>query len=114
MQWLGWFPFPQAAIQFVKADGTTPTRAAAALDIARSWLIDQHVRSCVADPRTHVWTCRLTQGGRESWIYWVPQGSKHITAPRGSRYVQDVTGDVMRTHAGRRISVTSAPIRVYH
>jgi polysaccharide biosynthesis protein PslG len=114
VQWLGWFPFPQAAIQFVQTDRTTPTPAAAALDLARSWLIHQHVRSCAADRKTHVWTCRLTRAGHESWIYWVPKGSRHIVAPRGSRHVQTVTGAVTGTSAGRRIVVTSAPIRVYH
>jgi len=61
-----------------------------------------------------VWTCRLTQAGRDSWIYWVPAGRAHITTPRGSRRVQTVTGDVTATRAGKRIVVTSAPIRVYH
>jgi len=113
VDWLGWFPFPQASIQFVEADGVTPTPAAAALDLARTWLIHQHVRSCSPD-RRNVWTCRLTQAGRDSWIYWVPEGRAHITTPRGSRRVQTVTGDVTATRAGKRIVVTSAPIRVYH
>lgn len=114
VDWLGWFPFPHASIQFVEADGTTPTPAAAALDLARSWLLHQHVRSCAADQKTHVWTCLLSAGGRDSWIYWVPKGSKQINVPHGSRHVQAVTGDVTRTHAGQRIRVTTAPFRVYH
>ena len=112
--WLGWFPFSQGAIQFVEADGTTPTAAASARAVVRRWLINRHVRSCAQNKKTHVWTCQLVRNGRDRWVYWATEGRRHVKAPPRSRHVQTVAGDVAWTRVGRRLTVTSSPILVYH
>jgi polysaccharide biosynthesis protein PslG len=112
--WLGWFPFKEAQIQFVQSDGTTPTVAATALGVVRGWLVHQHARPCARDKKKHLYTCKLVRAGRASWVYWTTKGKTAVRAPKGSRHVATMLGDVSRTHAGKRIRVTSAPIRVYH
>ena len=112
--WLGWFPFSQGAIQFVRDDEVTPTAAASALTVVRRWLINQHVRSCVENERTHVWTCHLVRDGRDSWVYWSTHGRAYVKAPPGSRHVESVSAGVIRTRAGKRLTVTGSPVRVYH
>jgi len=112
--WLGWFRFSEAAIQLVKPDGVTPTPAAASLRVVTSWLLRQHAGPCTRNAKTHVWSCKLVRKSRASWVYWTTRGKAVVRAPKGSRHVATMTGAVSGTRAGKKLTVTSAPMRVYH
>ena len=112
--WLGWFPFKEARIQFVKADGTRKTVAAKALGVVRGWLIRQHVHPCARNKKEHLYTCKLVRAGRASWVYWTTRSKAVVRAPEGSRKIESMTGKVSGTHSGKRIAVTSAPVWVHH
>ena len=112
--WLGWGQFPRMSIRMVGADGTTPTAAGRAYSVVRGWMLGQHVTSCVRGRTTLVWTCTLVKAGRASRVYWVRSGTAHVRAPKGARHVATTSGVVSDTQAGKRLKVTTSPIRVYH
>ena len=112
--WLGWYRFTTMAIQMVRADETTPTPAGKAYSVVRSWLLKQHAHACTRSKKTHVWSCKLVRKGHASYVYWTTKGKTHVRAPKGSRHVETMTGAVSRTHAGKKVTVTTAPVRVYH
>ncbi len=80
----------------------------------RTWMVGKTVRSCVRKHGTSMYACKLTQGGRVSWVYWTTHGSAFVKAPKGSGHVQHLLATPGTTHPGGRIKVTQAPVRVYH
>jgi hypothetical protein len=112
--WLGWAQFPTMSIRMVRADGQTPTAAGMAYSVVRGWMLGQHVTSCARGPKTLVWTCTLVKAGRATKVYWVRSGTAQVRAPKGARHVATTSGVVSGTHAGKRLRVTTSPIRVYH
>jgi hypothetical protein len=111
--WLGWFPVAAVAIQLVEADGVTRTPAARSLAVVQKWLTGRRVSACARAAKSHVWSCRLSKKGKVSRVYWVTQGKAHVRTPRTSHHVTTMTGATSRTHPGRRLKVTSAPIWVH-
>lgn len=112
--WLDWAHIDEAAVQLVERDGVTPTPAATSLGVVQGWLTGQRASACSRATRTHVWSCRLVKHGRASWVYWVEKGTSHVTAPKGARHVDTMTGGSKATRAGKRLTVTNAPMRVRH
>lgn len=111
--WLGWARIDEVAIQMVKPDQVTPTPAGQAYAMVRRWMLGQMVRSCVRNPGTAVYACKLVRAGKASWVYWTTKGTARVRVPQGSRHLQRMLGSVQGTHAGARIVVTQAPVRVY-
>jgi polysaccharide biosynthesis protein PslG len=112
--WLGWARFDSLDIQMVETDGVTPSAAGRAYSRVQKWLTGQKVTGCQQARHSHVYTCTLRRSGRTSWVYWVPSGRTSVPAPAGARHVQSMTGVVSRTHHGKRIRVTNAPVWVYN
>ena len=112
--WLGWGRYSTMAIQMVGADGTTPTTAGRAYSVVRSWMLHQHVKGCSFHRSKHLYVCKMVKSGRASWVYWTTRGKTVVRAPKGSRKVVTMLGKTSGTRAGRRLTVTSAPIWVHH
>lgn len=114
VQWLAWADINELAIQMVQPDGVTPTAAGKAFVMVRAWMIGQSVPSCVSTRATHLYACKTVRAGHASWVYWTTKGTARVKAPQGSRHLQRMLGTPTATHAGKRITVTTAPVRVYH
>jgi len=112
--WLGWAHIHEMAIQMVAPNGITRTPAGRSLGVVQTWLTGQRASACSRAAKTHVWSCKLVKKGHASWVYWVNSGKSHVNAPKGSRHIESMTGKSSRTRSGKRLTVTSAPIRVYH
>jgi hypothetical protein len=112
--WLLWGRYRTVSIQMAKADGTGRTAAGEAYSVVRDWMLGQHVRSCLRDRKSGIWTCTLVKAHRVSHVYWVRSGKAHVRAPHGSRHVAQVSGAVRPTHSGKRLLVTRSPLRVFH
>jgi polysaccharide biosynthesis protein PslG len=110
--WLGWADIAEVAIQMVQPDQVTPTAAGRAFATVRDWMAGQTAPSCVLHRATHVYACQMVRAGHASWVYWTTRGTAKVRVPKGSRHVATMDGDVR--DAPKRVTVTSAPIRVYH
>ena len=111
--WLGWGSYDTMDVALTTSTGT-PTKAGRAYEVVATWLAGQKARSCAVNKRKHLYSCELVRSGRSSWVYWTTKGRAVIRAPKGSRHVATMTGEVTRTHARKRLTVTTSPIRVYH
>jgi len=112
--WLGWAHIDEVAIQMVQADGVTRTAAGNAFATARTWMAGQRVAGCTRAKATHVFTCKLVRAGHASWVYWTTAGTAKVRVPQGARHLQRMGASPTATTAGKRISVTTSPVRVYH
>jgi hypothetical protein len=111
--WLGWGTYDTLDVALATSAGS-PTKAGTAYQVVASWLLQQKSRGCVNDEKEHLYSCRLLRDGRTSWVFWTTKGKTVVRAPKGSRHVASMTGDVAGTHAGKRLTVNGAPILVYH
>jgi hypothetical protein len=94
-------------------DGT-PTKAGRALKVVASWLNGQKAGACAHNTKQHLYSCKQVKSGRASWVYWTTKGTTVVRAPKGSRHVATMTGAVSKTRSHKKLTITSAPVRVYH
>lgn len=111
--WLGWGTYPTMDVALADASGS-PTKAGTAYSVVASWLRGQRPGACQRTSSKHLYTCKLVRSGSTSWVYWTTKGKTVVHAPRGSRHVQTMLGAVSGTRAGKAVTVTSAPVRIYH
>jgi hypothetical protein len=111
--WLGWGSYPTMDIALATADGS-PTKAGRAYRTVATWLRGQRPGGCAHNSKRHLYTCKLVKSGRASWVYWTTKGKTVVRLPKGSRKVVSMTGEVSRTHGGKRLTVTSSPVWVHH
>ncbi len=111
--WLGWGTFKTLDVSLATADGS-PTKAGKALKVVAGWLNGQKPSACARNTKQHLYSCKLVKAGHASWIYWTTKGKTVVRAPKGSRHVATMTGAVSKTRAHKKLTVTSAPIHVYH
>jgi hypothetical protein len=110
--WLGWGSYDTMDVALYK-DGEQ-TKAGKAYSVVATWLQGARPGACQRTSSKHLYACKLVRSGRASWVYWTTQGKTVVRAPRGSRHVQTMLGDVSPTQAGKPVTVTSAPVWVYH
>jgi polysaccharide biosynthesis protein PslG len=111
--WLGWGTFKTLDVALAASNGT-PTKAGRALKVVASWLNGQKAGACAHNKKQHLYACKQVKSGRASWVYWTTKGKTVVRAPKGSRHVATMTGAVSKTRAHKKLTITSAPIRVYH
>jgi polysaccharide biosynthesis protein PslG len=111
--WLGWGHWFNVSITMAASDGS-PTRAGVAFHSAVTWLNGQKVHPCVHNTKRRLYSCQLVKHGSASWVYWTTKGKTVVRAPKGSRFLQTVSGARKRTHTGKRLTATTSPIWVYH
>jgi hypothetical protein len=110
--WLGWASLDEVAIQMVRPDLVTPSAAGRAYALVQRWMVGGTVPACVVHRATHVYACKIVRAGHVSRVYWTTRGQALVRAPKGSRHVSSMDGTVTSAHAGKRLRVTGAPIRV--
>jgi len=111
--WLGWGTFNTMDVALARTDGT-PTKAGKALKVVASWLDGQKPSACAHNKKRHLYSCKQVKSGHASWVYWTTKGTTVVRAPKGSRHVSTMTGAISTTRAHKKLTVTGAPIRVYH
>jgi hypothetical protein len=112
--WLGWSRIGEVGIQMVQRNGVTRTAAGRAYATVERWMLGQRAPSCERRRGSHLYACKMVRAGQVSWVYWTTRGTAVVRAPTGSRHLQRVRERVRGAHAGQRILVTTAPVRVYH
>jgi hypothetical protein len=112
--WLGWANIAEMGIQMVQSDHVTPTAAGKAYLMVRSWMTGQTVPACTFTKAKHLYACKMVLSGHASWVYWTTSGTTKVVVPKGSRHLQRLLATPTGTQAGKRITVTTSPVRVYH
>lgn len=103
--WLGWYNSPALGINMVGGDGS-PTAAADAYRIARSWMAGTNYRGCKV--RRGFWSCTATTSRELRRIMWSVKGRTTVKRPRRTLRLESQNG--RSNMPKRRFRVGSSPV----
>jgi len=93
--WLGWFSNDTMAINMAAPDMDSTTNdalpPAKAYSTVRGWMNGSEFVGCKRN-RSGLWTCTMKTRKQVRKIYWHPNRTKRVNAPRGTVRVENQTG----------------------
>ena len=121
VQRVHWYMWDRPAIgntKLVGADGSTPTLAGKAFDLAQAWMLNgtlvgasKSAQPCAED-RRGTFTCVIAYRGGIKRVYWNPARTVKLTAARNATFKVGVYGKRTAVKGGATITVDHRPVMV--